>query len=153
MIFRAFGAADAVATGRRLATVCRRQGLILLVGADAALARAVGADGVHLPERLAHRAGAIRRGRPGWTVTAAAHGRVAIRRARRAGAMAVLVSPVFESPSPSAGAPLGVIRFAALASGARCPVYALGGIDALGAQRLRATGAAGVAAVSAMSRT
>ena len=149
--FRAFGAPDAVALGLRLRTVTRRRGLLLLVGADPALARAIGADGVHLPERLAHRAGALRRARPGWIVTAAAHDEAAVRRARRAGAQGVLVSPVFESASASAGRPMGPLRFAALTRRAGLPVYALGGIDAATARRLTSAGAAGIAAVSGLS--
>src|SRR5690606_8570789 len=51
VVLRAFGRADALETGRRLAETARTRGLRLLVGADAALAEALGADGVHLPER------------------------------------------------------------------------------------------------------
>ena len=151
VVFRAFGRPDALATGRRLKAVARRRGLVLLAGADPALARAIGADGVHLPERLAKRAGALRRAHPGWIVTAAAHSRPALLAAARAGASAALVSPVFESRSPSAGRPLGAVRFAALARGAGIAVYALGGIDGATAQRLIGSGAAGLAAVEALA--
>ena len=150
VVFRAFGAEDAVETGRRLACIARQRGLILLAGADAALAAAIGADGVHLPERLSRRAGGLRRARPGWIVTAAAHSRAAIVAARRGGADAVFLSPVFESASPSAGRPLGVLRFAALAHGAGLPVYALGGLNPRTARRLTQTSAAGFAAIEAL---
>jgi thiamine-phosphate pyrophosphorylase len=152
VVFRAFGRADAVATGLRLRAVARRRGLVLLAGADPALALAIGADGVHLPERLAHRAGALRRRRAGWIVTAAAHSRPAMLKAARAGALALLVSPVFESRSPSAGRPLTALRFAALARDAPAPVYALGGVDGRTAKRLTGSGAAGIAAVEALTR-
>jgi thiamine-phosphate pyrophosphorylase len=151
IIFRAFGAADAVARGKALKAIARRRGLLLLAGADPALARRIGADGVHLPERIAQRAGAIRRARPGWTVTAAAHGLPAARRALRAGADAVLVSPVFPSRSPSAKGALGPLRFAALARAAGGPVYALGGVDGVSARRLAGSGAIGVAAVDGLA--
>ncbi|MGH6956982.1 MAG: thiamine phosphate synthase, partial [Caulobacteraceae bacterium] len=49
VVYRAFGAAEATAEGRRLAKIARRRGLVLLVGADARLAAAIGAAGVHLP--------------------------------------------------------------------------------------------------------
>jgi len=153
VVFRAFDGFDAVATGRRLHAVARRRGLLLLAGADPALAGAVGAGGVHLPERLAHRAGALRRAHPGWVVTAAAHNGRAIVRAARFGAHAVLVSPVFESLSPSAGRPLTALKFAALARLAKLPVYALGGVDEKTAPRLLGSGAVGVAAVGAIART
>ena len=150
-MFRAFGAPDAVERGRRLRAIAKARGLILLVGADEALARAIGADGVHLPQRLAFRAGALRRRNPLWIVTAAAHGRRAILAARRAGVHAVVVSPVFASPSPSAGRPLGTARFADLARAAGVAVYALGGVNEKTAPRLLGSGAVGVAAVEALA--
>ena len=150
VVFRAFGAPDAVARGRRLAAIARRRSLVLLAGADPILAGAIGAGGVHLPERLSHRAGGVRRDRPRWIVTAAAHDVRAIRRAFAAGADAVVVSPVFESRSPSAGRPLGPTRFAALVRAAKGPVYALGGIDAVTARRLLGSGAVGIAMVEAL---
>ncbi len=153
LIFRAFGAADALAVGRRLRAIADARGLVLLVGADEALASAIGADGVHLPERLAHRAGPIRRQRPDWIVTIAAHGRAALIAAARAGADAALLSPAFESASPSAGRPLGPTRFTALARAAAVPVYALGGVNMKTAPRLLGSGAAGLAAIGALIRT
>ena len=149
VIYRAFGAADALSVGRRLARLAHRRGLVFLFGADPALAAAVGADGVHLPERDAARAADLRRRRPRWLVTAAAHSPAAIVAAHRAGADAVFVSPVFASASASAGRPLGVLRFAAMARGAGAPVYALGGVNARTARRLSRSGAAGLAAVEA----
>lgn len=151
VIYRAFGAADALETARALKRLAARRGLVLLVGADAALAAAAGADGVHLPERLAHRAGALKRARPRWRVTAAAHGRAAALGAVRAGADAVLVSAVFDSRSPSAGPALGPIRFARLVAGLRRPVIALGGVNGRTAPRLVGTGASGLAAVEGLA--
>jgi thiamine-phosphate pyrophosphorylase len=153
IVFRGFGRADALETGLRLKAVARQRGLVLLAGTDPRLAQLIGADGVHLPQRLAHMAGAITRARPGWLVTAAAHDLPAALTAARAGAHAVLVSPVFESRSPSAARPLGALRFAALVGAAPIPVYALGGVNGRTAVRLITSGAAGIAAVEALART
>jgi thiamine-phosphate pyrophosphorylase len=150
VVYRAFGAADAVAQGRRLVRLARRRGLLLLAGADASLAARIGANGVHLPERAATKARGLRRSRPSWIVTCAAHSAPAIVRGRAAGADAVFVSPVFASASPSAGRPLGALRFAQLARGAGLPVYALGGVNARTARGLTRSGAAGLAAVEAL---
>jgi len=151
VVYRAFGAPDAVARGRRLAAIARRRGLVLLAGADPELASRIGADGVHLPERLAARAGAVRRARPGWIVTAAAHGLPAARRALAAGADAVVISPAFPSRSPSAGRPLGALRLAALVRGGAFPAYALGGVSERTAAKLLGTGVVGIAAVAALA--
>lgn len=148
VIYRAFGRADALEVGRELAAVARARDLVLLVGADEALAAALGADGLHLPERDLHRARAIRARRPGWLLTGAAHGRRGL--ARGAGLDALLLSAVFESRSPSAGRPLGPTRFSALVRGASTPVYALGGVKGSNAARLLSSGAAGLAAVDGL---
>ena len=149
VVFRAFGAADAEAQGLRLRAICRRRGLKLLVGADAGLAARMGADGVHLPERLAHRARRLKSAHPGWMVTAAAHSALAARRALAAGADAAVVSAAFASRSASAGAPIGPVRMALLIREAKGPVYALGGVSNKTARRLRDAGLVGLAAVDA----
>jgi len=151
VVFRAFGAADALDKGRALATVCRRRGLVLLVGADPELARRLRADGVHLPERLARRAGVIAALRRRFRVTAAAHDLPAVLAARRAGAEGLVISPVFPSLSPSAGKPLGPMVLAGLVRQARVPTYALGGVNARSARALGLTGVSGLAAVEALS--
>ena len=144
VVFRAFGADDAIEQGQRLAAICQTRGLTLLAGADGKLAKAIGAVGVHLPERLSGGArGLARRG----IVTAAAHSVRAGRRALAAGADAVVVSPVFPSNSPSAGKPLGPVRLALMVRAIGGPVYALGGITSKTARRLTDVGLVGLAAV------
>jgi thiamine-phosphate pyrophosphorylase len=150
VVYRAFGAPDAVRRGHALAKVCRRRGLVFIVGADPALAARLGADGVHLPERLSRRAGAIRALRRRFMVTAAAHGLPAALAARRAGVPAVIVSPIFPSLSPSAGRPLGRFALAAIVRAVGGPVYALGGVNARTVRSLGLTGAAGIAGVEAL---
>ncbi|CAN7173667.1 thiamine phosphate synthase [Phenylobacterium sp. LjRoot219] len=147
LVFRAFGAADAETVARRLLKRVHARRGRLLIGADAALAARIGADGVHLPERAAGRARALKAARPAWLVTAAAHSPTAARAARAAGADAAVVSAVFPSRSPSAGAPLGPLRLAQLVRAAGLPVYALGGVNDATAGRLRDLPLAGLAAV------
>lgn len=149
LVYRPFGEPDALPKATRLAAIARTRGLLLLIGGDARLAAAVRADGVHLPERMARRARAIRR--PGWIVTAAAHSPRAACEALRAGADAVVASTAFPSRSPSAGKPLGPLRLALLAKAAGGPVYALGGVSDATAARLRPAGLVGLAAVQALS--
>ncbi len=135
--------AERLALGRRLAAVAARRRLGLLVAGDAALAAAIGARGCHWPERrLPVRVGGF--------ATAAAHSLAALRRAERAGAAAVLLSPVLPTASHPGAPTLGPARFAALVRASRLPVYALGGIDGRSARRLVGSGAAGLAAIGAL---
>ncbi len=150
IVYRTFGAPDALARARRLRRIATERGLKLLIGADAALAQAVEADGVHLPERLAHRARRLKAARPDWIVTTAAHSTMAARHGLAAGADAVVVSAIFRSNSPSAGQAIGPIRLALLVRAARGPVYALGGLNNKTARRLRDAGLVGLAAVEGL---
>jgi thiamine-phosphate pyrophosphorylase len=150
VVFRAFGAPDAAARGQRLREITRRRGLSLLVGADAALARAVEADGLHLPERLASTLPHLREIHSDWLITIAAHGLEAAQAGAVAGADALVVSPVFPSRSPSAGAPLGVEGLKRIVEAVETPVYALGGVRADTVARLLDTGIVGIAAVEAL---
>jgi len=152
IIYRTFGAVDAPMVGRALRRVADQRGLVLLIGADEGLAAAVGADGVHLPERLIDRGPRLRARRPDWILTGAAHTARALNAAKAAGLDAALASPVFASRSPSAHGQLGPIRFATLVRGANLPVYALGGVKGQTASRLLGTGAAGVAAVEGLAQ-
>lgn len=147
VIYRAFGDPGAAEIGRGLVAVARRLGLVVLVGADAALAAEVHADGVHLPERLLHAAPRIRARFPSWLITGAAHSELALRRGARFDLDAALVSPVFDSRSPSAGRPLGAVRFAKWVRSAQLPVFALGGVTAATAPRLSGSQAFGVASI------
>lgn len=133
---------ERLALAGTLAAVARRRGLLLLISGDPALARTVGAAGVHWPER----------GLPGRVqgfATAAAHSLAALRRARRAGAAAAFLSPVLPTASHPGAPSLGIVRFAAMARRAGLPVYALGGIDAVTAPRLNGSGAVGIGAIGA----
>lgn len=152
VVFRAFGAPDALTQGLRLRRIADARGLVLLVGADETLAEAVGADGVHLPERLGDTAPALRVRRPNWLITLAAHDRVAVLAGGALDVDALVVSPVFPSNSPSAGAPLGVDGLKALVDAISTPIYALGGIQASTVADLKDTGIVGVAAVEALVR-
>ncbi len=151
VVYRAFGAADAPFRARRLKAIAVRRGLILLVGADEALAEACGADGVHLPEAAIGEAVTLRSAHPDWILTAAAHSLAAAERAAASGCDAALVSTVFASNSPSAGAPMGADTFAALVQAAPLPVYALGGVTIRTAPDLAGSGAQGLAMVEGLA--
>jgi thiamine-phosphate pyrophosphorylase len=136
----------------RVQPLCQQHSVRLLIADDSRLARAIAADGVHLPETSVRR-GSRRwqRGRsPGCIVTAAAHSPAAVRRAAKLGVDAVLLSPVFATKSHPGARTIGPLRFTRWVRESPIPVYALGGIDARGAQRLRTSGAAGFAAIGGL---
>lgn len=150
VLLRDYDAPDRAERARALRAATRRHGLLLLIGGDWRLAAAAGADGLHLPERVARAGRRFDAIRPDWLITAAAHSRPALIAAARAGADAALLSPVFATASHPGARPLGPVRFAALAGAAPLPVYALGGIGPAARARLAACGAAGFAGISGL---
>ena len=150
VVYRAFGASDAEMVGRRLRVITADRDVRLLVGLDADLADRIEADGVHLPEREAGQATALRARRPDWLLTAARHG---IGGPAPDGLDAVVLSPVF----PAGGAssvkpPLGLEAIALTMQASGLPVYALGGVGLETVDSLVTSSACGFAGVDAIQR-
>ena len=137
---------------RNLLPLCRARGVLLLIAGDARLAAKLGADGIHLSAAMLRSGPRVwRLWRRNWLVTAAAHSPAALHRARRAGADAALLSPVFATASHPKVESLGPLRFAIWCGSAPLPVYALGGITAQTARRLRDSGTVGFAGIGGVS--
>lgn len=140
--------------GETVAECVRAAGGILTVGGDVALARALGADGVHLgggsePEAIA--AARVALG-PGALIGVSAHAPHEAARAAAAGADYVTLSPIFPTASkPGYGPALGSDAIAASRS-AGLPVVALGGLEAGRVAECRAAGAAGIAVLGGLMR-
>ena len=125
------------------------RGLILLIADDPALARAIGANGLHLPELRAPEAAHWRATNPGWLITAAAHSLAAVLRVAHVDA--VLLSPVFATRSHADARPLSAVRARLIARAVPMPLFALGGVTAQNATML--PGFAGFAAIGALIPT
>lgn len=128
---------------RHVKAIARRKGLLLLLAGRPQLARAWGADGSY---------GEGGRPVPGLVRAAAAHDLRELRRAERAGAHLMFVSPVFPTRSHPQARPLGRLRFRLLARQARGPVIALGGMSRARARGLRDSPMHGWAAIDAWTR-
>jgi thiamine-phosphate pyrophosphorylase len=145
VVYRHFGAEDRVRVARKLGEICRSRGLVLLIGADADLAAACGANGVHWPQRLMPK----ERGGAFGLVIAAAHDANAVAEANAARLDACVLSPIFPSRSASAQSELGLFGASQIARASAIPMIALGGVNADNATRLSGRGFAGVAAIDA----
>jgi len=145
VIFRHYDHPRRAGIAKELAALCRRRRLRFMVGGDARLALAVKADGLHLRER--DLAGRILPAARRLFITAAAHSRSTLVAARRKGADAALLGPVFATESHKGAPVLGPVRFGLMARTSPLPVYALGGIGPGNARRLVGRGAAGIAGI------
>lgn len=137
---------------RNLIPLCRRNGIKVLIAGDAKMAWRLRADGVHLSEDLARKGPAVLwPRRKNMIVTAAAHSLAATFHSQRAGAQAVLVSPVFPTKSHPHKKVLGPVLFGRIVRFSPLKCIALGGIDRLQARRIQPFPLAGFAAIDGWS--
>lgn len=122
---------------------------LLLVNGRIDVARAAGADGVHLPAAGVPVAPLRQRFGPGAVIGRSTHDPAEVATARAAGADYVTFGPVFPTPSKARyGRPPGLAGLArATAQG--LPVLALGGIGPERLAEVAAAGAHGVAGIRA----
>ncbi|HEY6722147.1 MAG TPA: Nudix family hydrolase, partial [Burkholderiales bacterium] len=143
---KSLGHEEAWTFARRVLALAHAHGAKVLVNADAALAREIGADGVHLTaEQLRSAAG-----RPDFPwCGASCHSIEELRGAEALGVDLVVLGPVHATPSHPDAVPLGWERFREIAAGAAIPVYALGGIVPRDLEQALGCGAHGIAMVRA----
>ena len=132
------------ALARRLCAIAQPRGVLILVGEDTALARDVGADGVHLPSWAREPDD-----RGGLIVTRACHNEDDLRKAADMGADIALLSPVYPTGSHAGAPTLGADEFRRMAAVSPLPVLALGGVDETNAAALAGANVVGLAAISA----
>ncbi|TAL21647.1 MAG: Nudix family hydrolase [Nitrospirae bacterium] len=117
-------------------------GARVLVNSDMALARKIGADGVHL--KAAQLMALSARPDVAWC-GASTHNALELARAAELGLDFAVLSPVKPTLSHTDALPLGWETFAALAAGLPLPVYALGGLSGADMADARRAGAHGIA--------
>ncbi len=145
-------AGERAALARALVVRARPWGAVVTLHGDPALAAAVGAAGVHLPDggdgvEGGEVAAARARLGPGALVGLSAHDGAGLARAAAFGADYATLSPVFASSSkPGYGPVFGEAGLSRAVSESRLPIVALGGLESAEAvARCRRAGAAGVA--------
>lgn len=134
-----------------LRALTARHGARLLVNDRADVARAVGADGVHLgvlsiPPREARRLLG-----PEACIGCSTHTLEELREAEEGGADFVTFGPVYATPSKASfGPPVGVPALAEACGKARIPVFALGGVGPENVGEIARAGSFGAALISAI---
>jgi 8-oxo-dGTP diphosphatase len=130
---------------REAAALAHRHGARLLVNSDLALAREIGADGVHYGARELL---ALRERPAGLMAAASCHDRAELEAAMRLELDFAVLGPVKPTPSHPGVAPFGWRTFAELARGCTLPLYAIGGLRSADLDVAWRSGAHGVAMIS-----
>jgi len=149
VLFREPGMSDAdrAELARRVVARCRPHRARVMVHADAALARAVGAEGVHYPARLLM----TLLERPKDLLCAAScHDPRELAQASALEMDFAVLGPVLATQSHPHAATLGWDGLARLLAGSTLPVYAIGGMRPDALAQARGCGAQGVAMLRAV---
>lgn len=134
-----------------LRAITREFGARLLINDRIDVAQAVGADGVHLGKAGIPVAVARRLLTSGQLIGYSAHALEEARQAERDGADFITFGPVYSTPSKAAyGAPQGLGALKETAASSGIPVFALGGVKKMSVADVMATGAHGIALISAI---
>lgn len=143
--------ADLYRLALEVCDLTRSYGARLLINDRLDIALASGADGVHLgvgslPVDVARRLLG-----PHMVIGYSAHGLAEVQQAQADGADFVTFGPVYATPSKAGyGEPCGVTQLAEAARILKIPVFALGGIKTANSAAVMATGASGIAVISAI---
>ena len=137
------------------AALTRDSATRLLINDRADVARAAGADGVHLTTQSLDTPTARCTFGPDFLVGASTHTLAQARAAQSGEADFIVFGPVFATPSKLVyGPPAGLEKLAEIVDTMKpCPVFALGGLTLANAPQALATGAAGVAGISLFNDT
>jgi thiamine-phosphate pyrophosphorylase len=136
----------------RLRRLTQTHGAILIVNDQIDLACAVGADGVHLGQDDLPVFAARKMMGQRAIVGVSTHGVAEAERAEADGADYIGLGPIFATTTKITGrAPIGVTMIAEVRKRVRLPIYAIGGIHLSEAETVIASGATGVAVISALS--
>lgn len=136
---------------RACADAADAAGILFVVNDDARIAKAAGADGVHLGQEDGSIDAARRVLGPDAIVGRSSRGGAELARAADEGADYGCVGPVWETPTKAGRPATGLAPVAAAAREARLPWFAIGGIDAGTVGRVRAIGAERVVVVRAIA--
>ena len=127
---------------QRVLALAHQHGARVLINGDEALARELGADGVHLPS---HQLMKLTAKPEGLIVAASCHHSSELLHAEALSLDFVVMSPVLPTQSHVNAALLGWEKFSELIQGSAIPVYALGGLQQQDLANAWQSGAHGIA--------
>jgi len=134
---------------RAVVAICRPRGVRVAVNDRVDVALAAEADGVQLGRRSLP-VEVVRRIAPTLRIGVSVHGLDDARAAEAAGADWLTFGHVFATASHPDEPPRGLAALAEVCGATRIPVIAIGGVDAARVPEILATGARGIAVISAI---
>lgn len=141
------GGRELYSLARQARELTEQYGALLLINERLDIAVAVGADGVHLPEKGLP-PGVVKDLFPHLLVGYSAHSLEGVLYAQKEGADFVTLSPIFRTESHPEAEPLGLEELKRVSAKVNVPIYALGGVTQERIELCLKNGAYGVAGIT-----
>ena len=141
------GGRELYSLARQARELTEQYGALLLINERLDIAVAVGADGVHLPEK-GFPPGVVKDLFPHLLVGYSAHSLEGVLYAQKEGADFVTLSPIFRTESHPEAEPLGLEELKRVSAKVNVPIYALGGVTQERIELCLKNGAYGVAGIT-----
>lgn len=143
-----------LALAAEVLTLSRSYNGLLLINDRVDVAKALGADGVHLPANSLPIPVTRQILGPKALIGASAHNSQEVLKAEAQGADFIVFGPVYDTPSKrNFGPPLGVRGLEQVRRMCQKPLYAIGGLTPEGVVEVREAGAYGVAVISSILKS
>ncbi len=136
--------------GKELRKICDRAGSLLIVNERIDLAKAIGADGLHIGQDDLSLAQARKKIGPDRVIGVSTHNMLQAKRAYEEGADYIGVGPIFKTPTKPDYPPVGLSLIREVRKKITLPFFAIGGIDLSNMEQVLRAGAYGVAVVRAV---
>lgn len=134
---------------KRLKSITVNFGARLFINDRLDVAMAIGADGIHCPEKGLPPE-VVRQYAPELKIGVSVHSPDAARKAEKSGADFLLFGPVYSTRTKPGAEPRGVTALNNIAGQCRIPVFAIGGITPGRVRKCQNAGAWGVAGISSI---
>lgn len=136
--------------GKRVRELCDQWGALFIVNERIAVAKAVGADGLHIGQGDLSLSEARKSMGSGRLLGVSTHTLEQAKKAEAQGADYIGVGPIFSTPTKPEVRPVGVELIQKVRETLTIPLVAIGGIDLTNVKRVLAAGAHSIAVVRAV---
>lgn len=150
VIIRDYDHPSRLTYAKTIITLAKKQGHMVLLAGDVAMAIRLKVDGIHVPATYWCQF-LLKKKHPKWIVTCSVHSQRELKNIQHNMVDVVFFSPIFRTTSHPEAIGKGYATLYRIATSSKIPLYALGGIKDTNIRYLKHSAMAGIAAIDAFN--